>query len=67
MDAHTLDPEPAPVANDRYKFRPKGSNWGDFGPNDQLGRLNWVTPEKIREGIAEVKDCKAIWYYEFIV
>jgi len=24
----------------RWKHRPEGSNWGDFGPDDQLGRLN---------------------------
>ena len=25
-----------------WKQRPAGANWGDFGPDDQLGRLNWV-------------------------
>ena len=24
----------------RWKHRPEGSNWGDFGPDDELGRLN---------------------------
>ncbi len=24
----------------RWKRRPGGSNWGDFGDHDQLGRLN---------------------------
>ena len=23
----------------RWKNRPEGSNWGDFGPDDQIGRL----------------------------
>ena len=32
--------------NPRWKHRPAGSTWGDFGPDDQLGRLNLVTPEK---------------------
>jgi hypothetical protein len=41
--------------NPRWKRRPAGSTWGDFGPNDQLGRLNLVTPEKVLQGIAEVK------------
>jgi hypothetical protein len=27
----------------RWKHRPEGSNWGDFGPNDELGRLNLLT------------------------
>jgi hypothetical protein len=39
----------------RWKCRPEGSTWGDFGPDDQLGRLNLVTPEKVLQGIAEVK------------
>jgi len=40
----------------RWKKRPKGSNWGEFGPDDQVGRLNLITPEKVLQGIAEVKE-----------
>ncbi|MFT7576311.1 MAG: kynurenine formamidase [Alphaproteobacteria bacterium] len=40
----------------RWKNRPEGSNWGDFGPDDQIGRLNFLTPEKVLQGIAEVKE-----------
>lgn len=40
----------------RWRFRPEGSNWGDFGPDDQVGRLNLLTPEKVKQGIAEVKE-----------
>lgn len=40
----------------RWTQRPEGSTWGDFGEDDQLGRLNLLTPEKVREGIAEVKE-----------
>jgi kynurenine formamidase len=40
----------------RWKHRPEGSTWGDFGPDDQLGRLNLLTPQKVREGVAEVKE-----------
>jgi len=29
----------------RYKHRPPGSNWGDFGADDELGRLNLLTNE----------------------
>lgn len=41
--------------NPRWKRRPAGSTWGDFGPDDQRGRLNLLTPKKVLEGIAEVK------------
>ena len=44
------------AASTRWKKRPEGSNWGDFGPDDQLGRLNLLTPEKVRQGIAEVRE-----------
>jgi kynurenine formamidase len=43
----------------RWKHRPPGSNWGDFGSEDQLGRLNLLTPEKIRSAIAEVREGRA--------
>ena len=42
--------------NKRWVNRPEGSNWGDFGPDDQRGRLNLLTPEKVRAGAAEVKE-----------
>jgi hypothetical protein len=40
----------------RWKRRPPGSTWGDFGPDDQLGRLNLLTPEKVKQGVAEVRE-----------
>lgn len=40
----------------RWKQRPPGSNWGDFGPDDRLGRLNLLTPERRRKGILEAKE-----------
>ena len=43
-------------ASPRWKQRPPGSTWGDFGPDDQLGRLNLVTREKVLQGIAEVRE-----------
>src|SRR4051794_351988 len=42
----------AMTSNRRWKQRPPGSTWGDFGPDDQLGRLNLLTPEKVRKGTA---------------
>jgi kynurenine formamidase len=44
------------MATQRWKQRPPGSNWGDFGPDDQLGRLNLLTPDKVLKGIAEVRE-----------
>ena len=41
--------------NPRWTNRPPGSTWGDFGPNDERGRLNLLTREKVLQGIAEVK------------
>ena len=38
----------------RWVKRPEGSTWGDFGPDDQRGRINLLTPEKIKQGVAEV-------------
>lgn len=40
----------------RWSLRPDGSNWGDFGPDDQAGRLNLLTPAKVLQGIAEVRE-----------
>lgn len=40
----------------RWKRRPQGSTWGDYGPDDQLGRMNELGPEKVKQGIAEVKE-----------
>src|ERR1700761_8873658 len=41
------------MGTQRWKRRPMDSNWGDFGPDDQRGRLNLVTREKVRQGLAE--------------
>lgn len=40
----------------RWKQKPPGSNWGEFGPDDQRGRMNLVTREKVLQGVAEVKE-----------
>ena len=41
---------------DRWAQRPDGANWGEFGADDELGRVNLMTREKVLAGIAEVKD-----------
>jgi len=30
----------------RWSQRPEGSTWGDFGEDDQVGRLNLITPQR---------------------
>ncbi|WP_017615648.1 cyclase family protein [Nocardiopsis salina] len=40
----------------RWTVRPEGSTWGDFGPDDFLGRLNLLTPARVRRGAAEIRD-----------
>lgn len=40
----------------RWTQRPPGSNWGDFGADDQLGRLNLLGPQQILKGAAEVRE-----------
>ena len=46
------------TANPRWTHRPDGSNWGDFGPDDQLGRMNLITPEVRLAAVREVREGK---------
>jgi hypothetical protein len=39
----------------RWKQRPPGSTWGDWGEDDELGRVNLLTPEKVLQGVREVE------------
>lgn len=38
----------------QWKQRPDGSNWGDFGAEDQLGRLNWIDARVRAEAAREI-------------
>jgi hypothetical protein len=40
----------------RWKHRPPGSNWGDFGPDDQLGRLNLIGQAQRLAAVREVRE-----------
>src|SRR3546814_1340239 len=40
----------------RWKQRPEGSNWGDFGPDDQRGCLNYITPQSVLKRIRDVRE-----------
>ena len=39
----------------RWQRRPDGSTWGDWGDDDELGRINLLTPAKVLEGVREVE------------
>jgi hypothetical protein len=40
----------------RWIHAPKGAHWGEFGLDDQRGRMNLVTREKVLKGVAEVRE-----------
>ncbi len=39
----------------RWRRRPEGSNWGDFGEDDQLGSLNHISAACVRDAAAEIR------------
>lgn len=39
----------------RWSQRPPGSTWGEWGDDDELGRINLLTPEKVLQGVREVE------------
>ena len=39
----------------RWKNRPEGSNWGEFGEDDQRGRMNLLTDERRLRALKEAK------------
>ena len=39
----------------RWRNRPEGSNWGEFGDDDQRGRMNLLTAERRLRALQEVK------------
>lgn len=47
--------EATPMDARRWIRRPEGSNWGDFGRDDQLGRMNLLTPQTRLRAIREVE------------
>lgn len=41
--------------NPRWKRRPEGSTWGDWGPDDQLGRLNLLNADRVMRASKEIQ------------
>jgi hypothetical protein len=44
------------VETARWAQRPAGSNWGEFGPDDQLGRLNLIGPRERMLAAREIQE-----------
>lgn len=42
--------------SERWTQRPEGSTWGDWGADDELGRINLLIPAKVLEGVREVTE-----------
>ncbi len=42
--------------NNRWVNRPEGSTWGDWGEDDQLGRMNLVTPQVRKRAAREIQE-----------
>jgi kynurenine formamidase len=40
----------------RWQNRPDGSNWGEFGADDQRGRMNLLTPARRLAAVREVRE-----------
>ncbi|MCG6656338.1 cyclase family protein [Halomonas campisalis] len=39
----------------RWRNRPEGANWGEFGEDDQIGRLNLMDEAKVLQGAVEIR------------
>jgi len=44
--------------NRRWVNRPEGSNWGEFGADDQRGAMNLVGVDQVRKGVEEIVEGK---------
>ncbi|MEJ5029977.1 cyclase family protein [Comamonas sp. MYb21] len=55
VHAPHLAPVVGSAGSPRWTQRPAQSNWGDFGPDDQLGRLNYLTADKVKEAAQEIQ------------
>jgi kynurenine formamidase len=44
------------MSRKRWVNRPDDSNWGDFGPDDQIGKMNLLTPERRKAAATEIRE-----------
>lgn len=47
------------IMNKRWKLRPEGSNWGDFGPDDEIGRMNLIDANIRKAAAKEISEGRA--------
>lgn len=43
-----------------YRGAPRGAAWGVFGEDDQLGTVNFLTPERVRQALASVESGRIV-------
>lgn len=67
-EAHpsTQDPSVRVTLDDLRRWETELSNWGRWGPNDQRGTLNYITPRKAREAVALVEDGITVSLQHFV-
>jgi len=48
----------APCEQGAWAGQPFGNNWGKWGPDDQIGTINYITPQIVQEAAGLVKQGK---------
>lgn len=64
--ASTQDPKVLVTLDQIAEWESELSNWGRWGPNDQRGTLNLITPDKTREAAALVADGVSVTLGHFV-
>lgn len=49
-----------PLPQEFHDLAKKVNNWGRWGPDDEIGTLNLITPEVVRKGVATVQDGRTL-------
>ncbi|MGD8871082.1 MAG: cyclase family protein [Gemmatimonadota bacterium] len=66
VDAATQDPDVRVTLDQLAVWEDELSNWGRWGPDDQHGTLNLITPEKTRQAAALVRDGVTVSLAHFV-
>ncbi len=62
----TQDPSVLVTLETLERWETELSNWGKWGPNDQKGALNYITPEKTRAATRLVEDGVTVTLAHFV-